>query len=72
MIKIPPDNLEIILCDLESLKMIAEDKSRLAKKLKIRIPEAWPVSSEAIPIFQKILQQDEREYVTECISIGWA
>lgn len=64
MIKIQSGNLEIILCNLESLKMIAEDKSKLAKKLKIKIPDVWPVSPEAIPIFQKILQPDET-------MVGW-
>ncbi len=35
------------------------DKTILAKKLKIKIPNEWPVSPEAIPVFNEISQSDE-------------
>ena len=59
MNKIESANLDIWACDYESIKLLILDKYKLAEKYNIRIPDEWPVSPEAIPVFNKIIEADQ-------------
>ena len=61
---IPTARLDIVPCDPIAMQLLLRGRNELATRLRIVIPEAWPVSPEAIPVFAGLLEADP----TQC---GW-
>jgi len=57
--EIQSDRLEIIACDQIMIDLVLSNRQKLAEKLQVAIPHHWPVSPEALPVFNELLQADE-------------